>query len=194
DGDAPGLGRQPMAAMDLTRTLARLEFAATPARLIGVEGQGWPVVQAAHALGAVALAAEQVGGAQRCLEMALDYARSRQQFGRPIGSFQAVKHKLADRLTEVEAARSTAAYAAWAASAGGDDGRELLVAASLAHTACSEAYLHVAGDSIQIHGALGFTWEHDAHLYFKRAKSSALLFGDPAFHRGRLADHLGLYL
>ncbi|MGH9280622.1 MAG: acyl-CoA dehydrogenase family protein [Acidimicrobiales bacterium] len=190
DGAAPGLRREPMAAMDLTRPLARLEFASTPARLIGPDGGGWPAVETAHALGVVALAAEQVGGAQRALELSIEYALSRRQFGRPIGSFQAIKHRLADLLTEVEAARSTAAYAAFAASR--DDRDELLIAAALAHAACSEAYVHVAGECIQVHGALGFTWEHDAHLYFKRAKASSLLFGDPALHRALLADRLGI--
>jgi len=186
DGDAPGLTRTPIPTLDLTRKLARLVFDGAPARRVG----GWPAVEAGLAWAAVALANEQVGGAQRCLEMAVAYAKERTQFGRPIGSFQAIKHKCADLLREIESARSTAAYANWAATQ--PDHGELLVAASLAKAACSGAYLHAASECIQIHGALGFTWEHDAHLYFKRAKSSSLLFGDPTHHRTRLADLLGL--
>ena len=187
DADAPGLTRTPIPTLDLTRKLARLEFDGTPARLVA---PGPAAAQHGLAYGAIALANEQVGGAQRCLEMAVAYAKTRKQFGRPIGSFQAVKHKCADLLREIESARSTAAYANWAATE--PDGHELLVAASLAKVACSEAYLHAAEECIQIHGALGFTWEHDAHLYFKRAKSSSLLFGDATYHRNRLGDLLEL--
>ncbi len=190
DETAPGLTRLPVSTLDLTRNLARLDFAAAPARLIGRDGQGWPAVRAGLTLATVALAAEQVGGADRCLEMAVEYAKQREQFGRPIGSFQAIKHKCADTLVQVEAARSAAAYAAWAAAEGDED--ELLLAGSLAKAACSEAYQRAASENIQIHGAIGFTWEHDAHLYFKRAKSSSLLFGDPTYHRKLLATGLGL--
>jgi alkylation response protein AidB-like acyl-CoA dehydrogenase len=137
----------------------------------------------------VALAAEQVGGAQECLEASVSYAQERIQFGRPIGSFQAVKHKCADMLLEVESARSAAYYAGWAASELDDD---LPIAASMAKAYCSDAYTHVAGENIQIHGGIGFTWEHPAHLYYKRAKSSELLFGDPVEHRERLAQLLDL--
>jgi alkylation response protein AidB-like acyl-CoA dehydrogenase len=135
------------------------------------------------------LAAEQVGGADRCLEMAVDYAKVRVQFGRPIGSFQAIKHKCADMLLDVESAKSAAYYAAWSAAAGSD---EVPVAAALAKAYCSNAYYNTAAENIQIHGGIGFTWEHDAHLYFKRAKSSQLLFGDPHTHRARLADLVGI--
>ena len=187
EGGAPGLTRTPIPTLDLTRKLARLEFDATPARRLA---DGHAAVRAGLACGAIALANEQVGGAQRCLEMAVAHAKTRKQFGRTIGSFQAVKHKCADMLREIESARSTAAYANWAADQ--PDRGELLVAASLAKVACSEAYLHATEECIQIHGALGFTWEHDAHLYFKRAKSSLLLFGDPTYHRGLLANLQGL--
>jgi len=138
---------------------------------------------------AVALAAEQVGGTQRCLDMAVGYARERMQFGRPIGSFQAIKHRCADLLLECETARSAAYYAAWCA-AGGDD--DLPVAAAMAKAHCSDAYYRTAAENIQIHGGIGFTWEHPAHLYFKRAKASQLMFGDSAHHRARLADLVGL--
>src|ERR1039458_9507379 len=112
------------------------------------------------------------GGAQRCLDSSVEYAKTRIQFGRPIGSFQAIKHKCADMLLEVESAKSAAYYAAWAAA---EDSDELPVVASLSKSYCSEAYFHAAAENIQIHGGIGFTWEHSAHLYFKRAKSSELL-------------------
>jgi alkylation response protein AidB-like acyl-CoA dehydrogenase len=189
DGDASGLVRTPLATMDQTRKQARLEFSSTPARLIGAEGEAGPAVTRILDLAAVALAAEQVGGAQRCLDMAVEYAKTRIQFGRPIGSFQAIKHKCADMLLEVESAKSAAYYAGWAAA---DDSDELPVVASLAKSYCSEAYFHAAAENIQIHGGIGFTWEHDAHLYFKRAKSSELLLGDPSYHRELLAQRIGI--
>ena len=138
----------------------------------------------------VALAFEQVGGAQKCLEMATEYAKVRIQFGRPIGSFQAIKHKCADMLVQVESARSAAYYAGWAAPR--PTPTELKVVAPLAKSYCSEAYFFCAAENIQVHGGIGFTWEHDAHLYFKRAKTDELLFGSPAQHRAMLADRLGL--
>ena len=189
DKGAAGLTATPLATMDQTRKQARLEFAATPARLIGEEGAAAPALSKTLDLAAVALAAEQVGGSQRCLDMAVDYAKTRIQFGRPIGSFQAIKHKCADMLLEVESAKSAAYYAGWAAA---EDSEELPVVASLAKSYCSEAYFHAAAENIQIHGGIGFTWEHDAHLYFKRAKSSELMLGDPAYHRELLAQRIGL--
>jgi len=140
-------------------------------------------------LAAVALAAEQVGGAQKVLDMSVEYAKVRIQFGRPIGSFQAIKHKCADMLLEVESAKSAAYYGMWCASEMND---ELPSVASLAKAYCSEAYFHSAAENIQIHGGIGFTWEHPAHLYFKRAKSSELLFGDPTYHRELLAQRIGI--
>ncbi|HET9733560.1 MAG TPA: acyl-CoA dehydrogenase family protein [Acidimicrobiales bacterium] len=189
DGDASGLTRTALATMDQTRKQARLEFSATPARLIGTDGGAEAGLSKALDLAVVALAAEQVGGAQRCLDMSVQYAKDRIQFGRPIGSFQAIKHKCADMLLEVESAKSAAYYAGWAAA---DDSDELPVVSSLAKAYCSEAYFHAAAENIQIHGGIGFTWEHDAHLYFKRAKSSELLFGDPTYHRELLAQRIGL--
>ncbi|MBV8296031.1 MAG: acyl-CoA dehydrogenase, partial [Acidimicrobiia bacterium] len=188
-GDAEGLTRTPLATMDQTRKQARLEFSGTPAKLLGTEGEGWPVLSRVLDLAAVALAAEQVGGAQRCLDMSVDYAKVRVQFGRPIGSFQAIKHKCADMLLEVESAKSAAYYAGWAAAELND---ELPTVASLAKAYCSDAYFHAAAENIQIHGGIGFTWEHDAHLYFKRAKSSQLLLGDPTYHRELLAQRIGI--
>jgi alkylation response protein AidB-like acyl-CoA dehydrogenase len=189
DGDASGLTRTPLQTMDQTRKQARVEFSGTPARLIGTEGQGWQALSKTLDLAAVALAAEQVGGAQKCLDMSVDYAKNRIQFGRPIGSFQAIKHKCADMLLEVESSKSAAYYAGWAAA---EDNDELPVVASLAKSYCSEAYFHAAAENIQIHGGIGFTWEHDAHLYFKRAKSSEILFGDPTYHRELLAQRIGI--
>jgi alkylation response protein AidB-like acyl-CoA dehydrogenase len=189
EGNAPGLTRTPLSTMDQTRKQARLEFSGTPARLVGAEGSGWSALSKTLDLAAVALAAEQVGGAQKVLEMSVEYAKVRVQFGRPIGSFQAIKHKCADMLLEVESAKSAAYYAGWAAS---EDSDELPVVASLAKAYCSDAYFHAAAENIQIHGGIGFTWEHPAHLYFKRAKSSELLFGDPTYHRELLAQRIGI--
>ncbi len=189
EGDAPGLTRTSLPTMDQTRKQARLVFEGTPARLVGRDGGAAEGLTKTLDLAAVALAAEQVGGAQHCLDSSVDYAKNRIQFGRPIGSFQAIKHKCADMLLEVESAKSAAYYAGWAAA---EDSDELPVVASLAKSYCSEAYFHAAAENIQIHGGIGFTWEHDAHLYFKRAKSSELLFGDPAYHRELLAQRIGI--
>ncbi len=189
DGGAAGMTPTPLATMDQTRKQARIEFASTPARLVGEEGSAAPVLSRTLDLAAVALAAEQVGGAQHCLDTAVEYAKTRIQFGRPIGSFQAIKHKCADMLLEVESAKSAAYYAGWAAA---EDSEELPVVASLAKSYCSEAYFHAAAENIQIHGGIGFTWEHDAHLYFKRAKSSELMLGDPSYHRELLAQRIGI--
>jgi alkylation response protein AidB-like acyl-CoA dehydrogenase len=189
DGDADGLTRTPLSTMDQTRKQARLDFEGTPARLIESEGIGWDFMARVLDLVAVGLAAEQVGGAQKVLEMAVEYAKVRVQFGRPIGSFQAIKHKCADMLLEVESAKSAAYYGMWCAAEMDD---ELPSVASMAKAYCSEAYFHAAAENIQIHGGIGFTWEHPAHLYFKRAKSSELLFGDPTYHRELLAQRIGI--
>jgi alkylation response protein AidB-like acyl-CoA dehydrogenase len=188
-GDAPGLTRSALPTMDMTRKQAKLEFSGVKAELVGEEGAGWAALAKTLDQVAVCLAAEQVGGAQRCLDMAVEYAKVRIQFGRPIGSFQAIKHKCADMLLEVESSKSAAYYAGWAAA---EDNDELPVVASLAKSYCSEAYFHAAAENIQIHGGIGFTWEHDAHLYFKRAKSSEILFGDPTYHRELLAQRIGI--
>ncbi|HWL42951.1 MAG TPA: acyl-CoA dehydrogenase family protein [Ilumatobacter sp.] len=189
DGGADGITKTRLNTMDQTRKQAKLEFAGTPATLLGTEGQGWAVLETVLDLAAVGLAAEQVGGAQFVLDMAVQYAKDRVQFGRPIGSFQAIKHKCADMLLEVESAKSAAYYGLWCASEMND---ELPSTASLAKAYVSEAYFHAAAENIQIHGGIGFTWEHPAHLYFKRAKSSELLFGDPTYHRELLAQRIGI--
>jgi alkylation response protein AidB-like acyl-CoA dehydrogenase len=188
-GDASGLTRTPLETLDQTRKLARLELARTPAQLVGAEGAAWPGLSRTLDLAAIALAAEQVGGAQRCLDMSVEYAKVRYQFGRPIGSFQVIKHRCADMLLEVESARAAAQHAAWTAA---EESPEVPAAASLAKATCSDAYFRAAADNIQIHGGIGFTWEHDAHLYFRRAKSSQLFLGDAAYHREHLAQRMGV--
>jgi alkylation response protein AidB-like acyl-CoA dehydrogenase len=190
DGDADGLTRTPLQAIDRTRKLARLEFDGVAARALGDAGSAWPAVSKTLDQIAVCLSAEMVGGADRCLEMAVAYAKDRVQFGRPIGMFQAIKHKCADMLLQVESARTAASYALWVASE--DDEAELRLVAPMAKAFCSEAYFQVASDNHQVHGGIGFTWEHDAHLYFRRSKSSELLFGDAPYHRRVLADRLGI--
>jgi alkylation response protein AidB-like acyl-CoA dehydrogenase len=188
-GDAPGLKREPLATVDQTRRLARLTLDATPAQPIGVGGAGTEILDHALDVAAVLLAAEQVGGASACLTETVEYAKVREQFGRPIGSFQAIKHVWTDLLLEVESARAAAQFGAWAADCAP---AELPAAASLAKAHCSQAYSRVATESIQLHGGIGFTWEHRTHLYFKRAKSSELLLGGIAHHRERLVQRLGL--
>ncbi|MCG5211739.1 acyl-CoA dehydrogenase family protein [Streptosporangium sp. KLBMP 9127] len=174
--------RVPYVTLDRTRPLVELTFDGVPARRAG-DGAAAAMVRDT---GVAGLAAEQVGGASRCLASAVAHALRRHQFGRPIGSFQAVKHKLADVLLLVESARS-AAYAAARA-----DPADLPVVAAIAGSYCTEAYLAAAGENIQIHGGLGITWEHDAHLAFKRATSDAQLLGPPQSHRARLASAAGL--
>ncbi|MEA2827648.1 MAG: hypothetical protein QOG43_2087 [Actinomycetota bacterium] len=185
DGDAPGLTATRLATVDMTRQQTRVELSATPGRLVGDETAFDLLLD----LAATLLAAEQVGGVQRCLDMTVAHVRRRVQFGRPIGSFQAVQHRCADMLLEVESARSASAWATHAAASGS---AERPRAAATAQVVASDAYAFVATETIHLHGGLGFTWDHDAHLYFKRAKSSRLLFGDPRFHRQRLFHRLGL--
>ncbi|MGW5658002.1 acyl-CoA dehydrogenase family protein [Streptomyces humi] len=182
-GTAPGLTRTALDALDPTRPLARIRLDATPATRIG-SGDAAQELAAVRDLVRAAVAAEQVGGAAACLDMAVAHARTREQFGRPIGSFQAVKHKCAQLLVEVECARSAARFAG---SAVGTPGTEAAIAAGVARAYCSEAFTHAAKENIQIHGGIGFTWEHRAHLYLRRAKSSELLFGTPREERARLA-------
>jgi len=189
DAKDSGIEVTALPTLDQTRRQATLTFTEAPARLLGVEGQGWEVLTRVLDIAAAALACEQVGGAARVLESTVDYVKVREQFGRPIGSFQAVKHKLADMLVELESARSAAYYAT---SAVESDSADLSLAASIAKTYCSTAYFHIAAESIQLHGGIGFTWEHPAHLYFKRAKGSEILLGSPAYHRERIAQRLGL--
>ena len=189
ESGANGMTVDALESMDQTRRLARVTFDATRAVLLGDDGSGWQTLCVVYDRALAALACEQVGGAQAALEMTVEYVNIRQQFGRPIGSFQAIKHRCADLLVEVESARSAAAYASTAVAAGADDAS---VAASIAKVYCSQAFYHVAAECIQMHGGIGFTWEHPAQLYFKRAKSSEALFGWPAYHRERIAALIGL--
>jgi alkylation response protein AidB-like acyl-CoA dehydrogenase len=188
-GDTKGLQRRALATLDQTRKLAALEFSGVAGRLVGSPGSAAPALRTALDLATIALAAEQVGGAQRCLDMSTEYAKVRYQFGRPIGSFQAIKHKCANMLVAVESARSALCYAAWAATR---QKAELPVAASLAKAAASDACFLCAAENIQVHGGIGFTWDFDAQLYFKRAKSSQLMLGDAIHHRARFADLLAM--
>ena len=189
EGSADGLTRQALPTMDQTRKQASLRFDATPARLLGDPADGWAAVGRMLQVAAVGLAAEQAGGAQRALEMAVEYAKLREQFGRPIGSFQAIKHKCASMLVTVESMKSAAYYGLWAVASGDS---ELPVVSSIAKLCCSDGYALVAGENIQIHGGIGFTWEHPAHLYFKRARSSRVLLGGPDFHREIVARLAGI--
>ncbi len=200
-GAAEGLTRASLPAMDQTRKQARLDFAAARGRLIGNDGAGWDVIERGLRRAVVGLAAEQAGGARRVLDMMVDHARTRHQFGRPIGSFQAVQHACAGVLVNVEAARSAAYYGLRAAAAQpapesgpADAGAEAELAAvsSLAKAFCSEAYRHAADTAIQVFGGIALTWEHPVQLYFKRARSSEILLGAPAYHRELLARHLAL--
>ncbi|MFJ8777774.1 acyl-CoA dehydrogenase family protein [Streptomyces sp. NPDC102476] len=192
DGDATGLTRTPLPTMDPTRRQARLGYQDVPATRLRTHGDGWDLVEQVLDRAAVALAAEQVGVASRALDMAVEYAKVRHQFGRPIGSFQAVKHLLADVLLEVESARAAAHYALLASENSESADPELPAVASLAKAFCSDACVQAAQENIQVHGGIGFTWEHPAHLYLKRAKTSQLLFGDPAYHRELLARRIGM--
>jgi alkylation response protein AidB-like acyl-CoA dehydrogenase len=189
EGGAAGVDRAKLDSLDLTRALASVTLADAQAVRVdtGADFAGW--LSAVSDLVLAALAAEQVGGAARCLELAVDYAKVREQFGRPIGSFQAVKHKCAAMLLEVESGRSAAAHASAALAGGQPDGP---VAAAVAYDYCSRAFTRAAKECIQIHGGIGYTWEHDAHLYLRRAKSSQLLLGPPAARRGKLAELTGL--
>lgn len=184
-----GIGRSALRVADLTRPQARIDLHAVPARPIGEPDTTWDRAARVLDIAAMALAAESVGGAQRVLDMAVDYAKIRHQFGRPIGSFQAIKHMCADMLVEVESARSVAYYAPHVLSSGRPDAA---AAASLAKAHCCDAFLHAAEKNVLIHGAIGLTWEHPAQLYLKRAKTTDLMFGDSTGHRELLAERIGL--
>ncbi len=184
DGEPDGMLRTPLTALDSTRNLASIELHTVPATPVGTPGEVDVPLGATVDRAVTALAAEQVGGAARALRMSVDYAGSRMQFGRKIGSFQAIKHRCADMLVRLESARSAAYYAAWAAT---HNPADLPLAASLAGATCSETYVSVTLDNLQNHGGIGFTWEHPAHLYLKRAKTSQLFLGTPSRHRARLA-------
>ncbi len=188
-GDAPGVARELLATLDETRKLARIDFSSAGARPVGQPGAAEAAMEHVLRVASVALANEQAGVAGAAVEMAVQYAKDRIQFGRPIGSFQAIKHKCADLHVALESARSAARAAAVAAATMAEDLPEL---AAIAASFCGEACLLAGHENIQIHGGIGFTWEHPAHLYYKRAKSSEFLFGDVQYHREILADIIGL--
>ena len=190
DASASGLRTTPLRTMDQTRKLAEvvLTDVRVPAdALLGSEGTAWKTIQRLADRGKVALCAESCGGAQRVLDMSVEYAKVREQFGKPIGSFQAIQHKCANMMVQVESSKSATYYAAWAVA---NDVAEAPLAAAMAKAYCSDAYRIVAGDGIQIHGGIGFTWEHDMHIYFKRAKSSEVTFGDATWNREIVAQHV----
>jgi alkylation response protein AidB-like acyl-CoA dehydrogenase len=189
EAGAAGLERERVPTMDSTRSLAVVKLNGVRVGRDARVGDG-ATLRRALDRAAVVLAAESLGGAERCLEMAIEHAKSRVQFERPIGSFQAIRHKLADMLMAVETARSAAYYAACVAASREDP--ELATAAPLAKAYCTEAFFRCANESVQIHGGIGFTWEHEAHLYLKRARGSLALLGSPAADRERLARVMGL--
>jgi alkylation response protein AidB-like acyl-CoA dehydrogenase len=192
DMKAPGVACIPLVGIDQTRRLCEVSFTRVSVPLdsmLGGRDTAWPVLLRALDKATVALCAEMVGGAEKGLEMCVDYAKTRVQFGRQIGSFQAVKHKIADMKLLVENAKSVVYYAAWAVDT---DAPEADRAASMAKAYCSDMYTRVTGDGIQVHGGVGFTWDHNMHIYFKRAKSSEILLGDAAWHRERTATLIPL--
>jgi alkylation response protein AidB-like acyl-CoA dehydrogenase len=190
DCEAPGLAVSAMPPLDATRPLGEVVLEGVPVAHDAYLGDAPNPGAMARALdaGVVAMASEQVGGARACLDASVEYAKTRYQFGRPIGSFQAVKHMCADMLVALEHARSVA----WHAAATFNDPDESRISVPLAKSVCSDGFLKIAGDNIQVHGGIGFTWEHDAHLYFKRAKADSLLLGSVDSYRDRLADAIGI--
>lgn len=183
EGDAPGLQRRLLKSLDATRKIAELKFASVPARLLGQAGAACEGFERTLAQAAACLANEMVGGAERLRESSLEYSKIRVQFGRPIAALQSMKHKQADMLIDVELAKSAAYFAAASAQ---EDDNTIAATASAAKAAASEAYMRTAIHAVQIHGGIGFTWENDTHLWFKRAKSSEVFLGDPTWHRERL--------
>ena len=184
--NAAGIRIEPRVMLDLTRPMSRVTFenvAVKDEQLLGEPGAGGEAVARALQLARIALASEALGGAEQVLEMTTEYVQQRVQFGRPIASFQAIKHRLADMMIEVEAAKSAAWYAA---SVADEAPEELAEAAAIAKSYCCDAFFDCAANAIQLHGGIGFTWEHGAHLYFKRARATATLLGSPAWQRERL--------
>jgi alkylation response protein AidB-like acyl-CoA dehydrogenase len=187
-----GVTVTPLKTLDQTRKLCEVKLDQVrvgPEALIGPRGGGWPILKRVTDRAKVALCAEMCGGAERVLEMSVEYAKLRVQFDRPIGSFQAIQHKCANMLLLVEGAKSATYHAAWAVA---NDVPEASLAAAMAKAYTSDAYRTVAGEGIQIHGGIGFTWEHDMHIYFKRAKGSEVTFGDATYNRGLVAQLINL--
>jgi alkylation response protein AidB-like acyl-CoA dehydrogenase len=183
-GDARGLTAKPLEPLDLTRKLADLEFDGVRVEILGTPGGSSAALERTLDQARVALALEAAAGAEQCLGSAVEYAKHRIQFGRPIGSFQAIKHTCAELLLEVESAKSAAYWASWVASGGSD---ELPLAASVAKSFCDDAYLRATEDDVHVHGGIGVTWEATPHLYYKRARANATLLGDPRWQRARIA-------
>jgi len=191
-GRPPGVTVAPLETLDMTRRWSEVRFEGVELgadALMGAPHTAWPRVKRALEWSTAALCAEMVGGAQKVLEMSTEYAKTRQQFGKPIGIYQAVSHRVADMLVLSESSKSATYYAAWAVEA---DAPDRSLASSMAKAYVSDAYRKVAGDGIQVHGGIGFTWEHDLHLYFKRAKSSEVTLGDATYHRELVAQALDL--
>ncbi|TME68035.1 MAG: acyl-CoA dehydrogenase [Chloroflexi bacterium] len=191
-GRPKGMTVKPLETLDMTRRWSEVRFDSVELGADSVMGQpdkAWPHLKRALEWATAALCAEMVGGVQKVLETSTEYAKSRHQFGKPIGIYQAVSHRLADMLVLSESGRSATYYAAWAVDA---DAPDRSLASSMAKAYVSDAYRKVAGDGIQVHGGIGFTWEHDMHLYFKRAKSSEVTLGDATYHRELVAQALDL--
>jgi alkylation response protein AidB-like acyl-CoA dehydrogenase len=189
DAGAPGVSRAAVVSLDATRPLGSLAFDSAPARPVATGRAAAQAVASALAAGAAMLASEQLGVAERCLDMTVAYVKERRQFARPVGSFQALKHRLADVWIQVTQARAAARYAAACLAAGDPDTQ---VAIALAKAACGDAAVHAAQECVQMHGGIGFTWEHPAHLLLKRATSGSLAFGTPDRHRAALARLVNL--
>ncbi len=191
-GRPKGMTVNPLKTLDMTRRWDEVRFDGVQLEagaLMGARDKAWPQLKRALDWATAALCAEMVGGAQKVLETSTEYAKTRQQFGKPIGIYQAVSHKLADMLVLSESGRSATYYAAWAVDA---DAPDRSLASSMAKAYVSDAYRKIAGDGIQVHGGIGFTWEHDMQLYFKRAKSSEVTLGDATYHRELVAQSLDL--
>ncbi|MFO1200294.1 MAG: acyl-CoA dehydrogenase family protein [Burkholderiaceae bacterium] len=184
---APGVSRAAVPTIDPTRSHARIDFTDAPAQPIGEPGEGWAILERVFDRAAVLIAFEQLGGADRALEMARDYAQERFAFGRPIGSLQAIKHMLADMYVSATLARSNCYYGAWALSSGAS---ELPEAAATARVSATQAYQHCARNNIQVHGGMGFTWEFDCHLYYRRSNLLALALGALSEWEDRLVERL----
>ena len=187
DLNGAGLQRKKVETVDPTRSHGEIAFDGAPGQLLGGAGQGWALAEKIIDHAAIYIAFEQVGGAQASLDMAVDYAQNRFAFGRAIGSFQAIKHKLVDMYVDVELARANAYYGAWAIS---NDAPDLSVAAAAARVAASEAFNHASRENIQTHGGMGFTWEFDCHLYYRRAKLLSLTLGSERRWTDRLVTTL----
>ncbi len=189
DRQQAGVNTRLLKTMDQTRKLCEVTFDKVQIgsdAVLGVAGQGWDALKRILDRSKVALCAEMCGGAQKVLDMTVEYAKIREQFGRPIGSFQAIQHKCANMLVQVESAKSATYYAAWAVS---NNTAEAPLAAAMAKAYCSDAFRQVTAEGIQVHGGIGFTWEHDMHIYFKRAKGSEVTFGDATWNRELVAQY-----